>query len=182
MSIASELDRLQTAKSDIADAITSKGTTVPGGTKMDGFASLIAEIDMGVSFPETPSAGDTPLFAKLALWTMTGATYTNVGYTITIHKNGVYRFNYAVVCPAGTASCYGRLVLNGTEVSGSEAVPTNNTTIFKTIDLTCTVGDIVNTQAKGSASTQSHIRGLIVSILAGDVQTEINGIITAAAV
>ena len=47
MSIQSEITRLETAKNDIASAIGAKGVTVPSGTKLDGMASLIEDIEAG---------------------------------------------------------------------------------------------------------------------------------------
>lgn len=47
MSIASELTRLQNAKNAITAAITEKGVTVPVGTKLDGMAALIGQIETG---------------------------------------------------------------------------------------------------------------------------------------
>ena len=44
MSISSEINRLQTAKSDIASAIEGKGVTVSEDTKLDGMAALISAI------------------------------------------------------------------------------------------------------------------------------------------
>lgn len=44
MSIATEIARLQQAKKDIAAAIEAKGVTVPGTTKIDGYAALIRKI------------------------------------------------------------------------------------------------------------------------------------------
>ena len=41
MSIVSDLSRIKTAKSDIANAIADKGVEVPEGTKIDEYASLI---------------------------------------------------------------------------------------------------------------------------------------------
>lgn len=45
MSIATEITRLQTAKSDLATAIANKGVTVPSSTLIDGYASLVDAID-----------------------------------------------------------------------------------------------------------------------------------------
>lgn len=47
MSIASELTRLQNAKNAITSAIAEKGVTVPTGTKLDGMAALIGQIETG---------------------------------------------------------------------------------------------------------------------------------------
>ena len=47
MSIQSEITRLESAKSAIAEAIAGKGVTVPDGTLLDGMASLIESIEAG---------------------------------------------------------------------------------------------------------------------------------------
>ena len=47
MSTANEITRLGNAKSAIAAAITEKGVTVPSGTKLDGMAALIGQIETG---------------------------------------------------------------------------------------------------------------------------------------
>ena len=44
MSIATEISRLNTAKSDIKTAIQNKGVSVPSSTKIDGYPSLISQI------------------------------------------------------------------------------------------------------------------------------------------
>ena len=66
MSIASEITRLQGAKSDIADAIEAKGVTVPSSTKIDGYAALVAAIPQGASQITYPVVTET----------MTTGTYT----------------------------------------------------------------------------------------------------------
>lgn len=65
MSIQSEITRLATAKTNIAAAITEKGVDVPSGTKMDGFASLIAAIQAGgggMYFEKTTFSADTKTY------------------------------------------------------------------------------------------------------------------------
>ena len=49
MSVASEITRLQEAKSDIKSAIEAKGVTVSSSTKLDGYATLIGTIQTGPS-------------------------------------------------------------------------------------------------------------------------------------
>lgn len=51
MSIASELSRLQQAKSDLATSIANKGVTVPAATTIDGYAALVDQIQTGGGFP-----------------------------------------------------------------------------------------------------------------------------------
>jgi len=47
MSIATEIQRIQGAKSDLAVSITNKGVTVPATTKIDGYAALVDQIQQG---------------------------------------------------------------------------------------------------------------------------------------
>lgn len=49
MSIATEISRLQTAKSDIKSAIELKGVTVPSSAKLDTYDDYIADIQTGAS-------------------------------------------------------------------------------------------------------------------------------------
>lgn len=47
MSIASEITRLQNAKSALATSIGNKGVTVPASTKLDGYSALVDQIQTG---------------------------------------------------------------------------------------------------------------------------------------
>lgn len=47
MSIATEITRLQNAKSALATSIEGKGVTVPSSTKLDGYAALVDSIQTG---------------------------------------------------------------------------------------------------------------------------------------
>ena len=47
MSIASELNRLLQAKSDLATSIAAKGVTVPAATTINGYAALVDQIQGG---------------------------------------------------------------------------------------------------------------------------------------
>lgn len=44
MSLQSEIDRIEAARDDIADAIEEQGVTVPAGTKLAGLAALVRQI------------------------------------------------------------------------------------------------------------------------------------------
>ena len=55
MSVQSEIIRLENAKNSISTAITNKGVTVPSGTKLDGMAALIGNIESGGSNLQTKS-------------------------------------------------------------------------------------------------------------------------------
>ena len=47
MSISTEITRLQGAKADIKTAIEAKGVTVSSSTKLDGYATLVGNIQTG---------------------------------------------------------------------------------------------------------------------------------------
>ena len=49
MSIASEITRLQNAKSALKTAIEGKGVSVPAATKLDGYSALVDSIEAGGS-------------------------------------------------------------------------------------------------------------------------------------
>ena len=49
MSIASEISRLQGAKSAIKSAIEAKGVTVGSSVKLDGYAAKVADIQTGIT-------------------------------------------------------------------------------------------------------------------------------------
>ena len=50
--IATEIQRLQTAKANIKTSIENKGVTVPSATTIDGYPSLIDQISTGVQEAE----------------------------------------------------------------------------------------------------------------------------------
>ena len=58
MSIATEIARLQTAKSDLKTAIEGKGVTVPSTTTLDGYADLVDAISGGGSGDVTVTSLD----------------------------------------------------------------------------------------------------------------------------
>ena len=55
MSVQGEITRLENAKNSISTAITNKGVTVPSGTKLDGMAVLIGNIESGGANLQTKS-------------------------------------------------------------------------------------------------------------------------------
>lgn len=65
MSVQSEITRLADAKSAIATAIAGKGVTVPDGTKLDGMAALVEEIDTSVPVASADTLGGVKVGAGL---------------------------------------------------------------------------------------------------------------------
>ena len=76
MSIATEYTRLKNAKEDIKAYITSRGITVPDGTKLDGMTTLLEQISG--SEPLAEFSQMNPLVAEY----MANVTYDPSDYTV----------------------------------------------------------------------------------------------------
>jgi len=100
MTVASEISRLQTAKSSIKTSIENKGVTVPSETKFDGYSQLIDTISSGEWAP------DPTWPQNLATWTPSGG----IGFIMSNASYGKVSFivdtasaNYTVVVNDGTS-------------------------------------------------------------------------------
>ena len=80
MSIATEISRLQTAKSNLKTSIENKGVTVPSATTLDGYAALVDQISGGVITTEIANATGTTL--QITAGAPSG--------TVSITENGTY--------------------------------------------------------------------------------------------
>ena len=68
MSINTEIARLEAAKTALAASITSKGVTVPDGTKLDGMSALVDSIQQGGSGDDWQITDARYLFYYGARW------------------------------------------------------------------------------------------------------------------
>jgi hypothetical protein len=94
MSIASELSRLQQAKSDLATSITNKGVTVPATTTIDGYAALVDQIQQG---------GVTlPYDAEIQYIESTGTQYIDTGEVV-IYGSDVVEIALNIAITSGTS-------------------------------------------------------------------------------
>lgn len=123
MSIATEIQRLQSAKTSLATAISNKGVTVPSSTKLDGYASLVNQIETGggglVHLGSFPTQTLTFAETNFATWTPTSSASTmlsgkSVGtFVATDITNTEYytrvRIRVNVAYKDGTATSKGRL-------------------------------------------------------------------------
>lgn len=101
MSIATNLQRLVDAKSDIADAITAKGGTVNQGDGFEEFPADIASIPSG----ENPlKYGATPVRVSKDL-TWTSCPWTNIGSNYP-YGNYMWKVDGIVYYSSGTAQYY----------------------------------------------------------------------------
>lgn len=65
MSIASEITRLQNAKSALATSIANKGVTVPSSTTLDGYSALVDQIQTGGSSDWVKKDGKTYIHLEI---------------------------------------------------------------------------------------------------------------------
>lgn len=90
MSIASEITRLQTAKSDLATSIANKGVTVPASATLDDYAALVDSIQTG------GGGGSTlPYDAEVEYLQSDGTAYINTGITPSLSNRVRCRFQFS---------------------------------------------------------------------------------------
>lgn len=157
MSIASEISRLQTAKTDIKTAIEAKGVTVPSSAKIDVFDDYITQIPTGGSYQSktvsptessqtvSPDSG----YDALSSVTVNAISNTYVGSGIARKSSSDLTASGATVTvPAGYYSSQAtKSISSGSatapaSISGSSATVstgTNALTLTKTVSVTPSV-------------------------------------------
>lgn len=55
--ISEQINRIETAKTDISNAVAAKGVEIPAGTPIDEYAAYIAQINTGVSIDDVYPVG-----------------------------------------------------------------------------------------------------------------------------
>ena len=101
----------------------------------------------GIEFPETISAGDTPVMMASTLSVMcTSSSLSKTGMTITVPYAGTYRFKWymAKLTDSGLSGTYAsRLYKNGTAQGSSQSVTGDWGYKSCSVDVTCAAGDTV---------------------------------------
>ena len=126
----------------------------------------------GISLPQTIEAGDTFIYTNLAFVTVSGSTYVDFGsgHAVTILKSGIYRFKYGIYRPGSEGTSYARLTKNGVAVASSEVgAPAS---IYKTIDVSCTAGDVIRLQGRNTNFNSATCPFFGCAILVEDLPTE----------
>ena len=137
----------------------------------------------GVDFPSTPSAGDTPIYAKQGIGNPTSAgtyTYLGVGWGFTTQKAAALRILYSAACRQGYISGL-KLRKNGVDITDS-LITGSSYYISKSIDITVATGDRVELwgmyELKGEFAGVCAVQKFEVFISAPEVQAAINDILT----
>ena len=142
MSIQSEITRLETAKSDIATAITNKGVTVPSGTKLDGMAALIGSIESGGANFQTKSV----MYTENGTSTITPDDgydgLSSVDVTVNVASGGGGGAGFKVTFPAtatnwNMVSSGGIVQVDGTVVGIADYSTLAGKTIPNVVEICC---------------------------------------------
>ncbi len=172
---------------------TGKAMNVKAGQVVeiycDGTSFFGVSVGGGVEFPSTPSAGDTPIFSYHVPRDASGAliTYAAVPfYGFTVQISGTYRIKYTIVgytAAASGAPINIELQKNGTDVSNSQYTLNLGQNILnagsKTIDLNLAANDVIRALMMRNGNTAYFgPSSLVVSLLAADIQTEMNKYVT----
>ena len=118
MSIGTEISRIAQAKSDIISALTSKGLTIPDGTKIDGLPPLISSL---ITNPFSSDAGLSNYLIETFDFTDVG---TSSGNAIVILREGLGWIPHAAIH-----------VLVGDSETGSPIAPNNHAVFAGFVDL-----------------------------------------------
>lgn len=139
----------------------------------------------GVSLPESIAPGETVLYANTqpcGIGFNGGVEYyLPVGYGISCVKTGTYRIKYYL---RNASSGHVRLMKNGIEVSGSYFAPSTDGQVYeKILDVPLVAGDQLKLHGIGYGGsppyTQVILTSFAVTIVAEDIQNELNGAIIA---
>ena len=140
----------------------------------------------GVEFPSAPNAGDTVIYSATGYKQVYSnysdgehySNYADCGWGFTAQKAGVYRIVYSAWETRYSGKI--KLRLNGVDVANSEA----NAYVIKTIDVTMAAGTTLKVWLQADPNFDYTYQGYTratkfeIHILAVDVQTAINTIIT----
>lgn len=150
------------ATADASDIASGK-TAYVNGTKITGTATSSGGSS---GLPSTITAGDTPVMASFTGSKITSSTATKTNLSLTITKDGAYRFYVS----ASMASIYGTsqptvyLYKNGTSV-GSHSI-TSATHSAVSFDVTCASGDVIEVYGQASGSNWSSTPVTVISLVA----------------
>lgn len=158
MAIASELTRIQGAKTDLKTAIEGKGVTVPGSAKIDAYPDYVEAIQIGTVL--APTAGDYPVVSNGGLGGG-GSALASTGISVTIPVAGTYRFKWCAFRRNNSTSYTWGSRLYRTRSGQTTAIGTENTTWTSTYiqtnsqDIECNAGDVITVYVRGRSNSYS---------------------------
>ena len=177
MSVKTEVDRIKTAKTNIATAIGGKGVTVPSGTKIDGLASLVSSIPT----PNLQSKSATPSESAQTIKPDTNSGYNGLSQVTvgaiskTYVGSGVAKKSSSDLTASGKTVTVpaGYYASNATKDVSSGSAKTPDTTITANPSLSTTY-----TSGSGYKMSVSKTQSVTPTVSAGYVSSGTAGTIT----
>ena len=167
MSIASEITRLQTAKSDLKTSIENKGVTVPASTKLDGYASLVDQISGGGSgkpvvlyFTGTGNSHGTAPATCNELQNLVDDEYmsSSGNGVFTILKAGSYSLSALIKggYNNGGSIIYSQVQVKINSTIAIDLTTTSNAASYNTITVTCNANDTLTVLTRNTNANSSN--------------------------
>ena len=156
-------------KSLIASAITGKGIETDATATFETMANNIINIKTGdIELPDTITAGDTTVLSSSTLvYTCTSTSMTATGISVTIPRDGTYRFKFSVGRTNTSGTWTAQLYKNGTAISGATATWNQYQGTY-TGDITCSAGDKIEIYARSRGTTYRAIISQLVACINWD--------------
>lgn len=140
----------------MADAVRAKtgssGPLVFPTGLIEALNSIVGEGGSGL--PDVIEAGDTPVLASFSSKEIYGTSYQDTGLSVTIPKDGTYRFKFNCTSESNSGTRGSQLRKNGTTVytntqwsAGDGYLQTNS------YDLACAAGDVIAVYMRSFSSS-----------------------------
>lgn len=166
MSIATEITRLQTAKSDLKTSIENKGVTVPASTKLDGYASLVDQISGGGGKPVVlyfigtgNSHGNAPVACNELQNLVDDEYMSSSGNGVfTILKAGSYSLSALIKggYNNGGSIIYSQVQVKINSTNAIDLTTTSNAPNYNTITVTCNANDTLTVLTRNTNANSSN--------------------------
>lgn len=148
--------------------ITENGTyTAPDG--VDGYSPIVVNVpSSGGGLPDTITPGDTPILGSWVGAYISTTTVTDTGLSVTIPKDGTYRFYIAAYAAStysfGSSSPPVYLYKNGEQAA--ETAAESSPTAPLALELECAAGDVISVWAAGVTATYTTTGVRVLSLVA----------------
>lgn len=153
MSIATEISRLQTAKTNLKTSIENKGVDVPANTKLDGYSALVDAIQTGGGTPVLQSKTVSPTESAQTVTADTG--YSGLSsvkvnaISSTYVGTGVTRKGAATITPGTT----NKTIASGTYLTGNQTIAGDADLVAGNIKSGVNIFGVTGTYSGGGGGT-----------------------------
>ena len=147
MSIADDLTRIQTAKSDLRTAIQGKGVSVPSSAMIDDFPDYVDAIQQG---------GGSSKNAQVAVGVnrVATTTYTEVsGQTLTVGKTGTYDVYWTGYRSSTSGTSGSQLHIGATAYGSEQTTFSNHGQSVHLTNVSLTAGQTISVYARARGTS-----------------------------